>query len=245
LLASCTNLIPSSRLFLFFYSVNDVERTIFKEKIKFEKLLFMDWWKSNPEKRSELDEFFESKRTLFFIMSEGETPLGGNQAKHFAHTLMKWYDGPVIPCWLEKNGAEELCSRMNQETTKVVELNQLSFVVSVQSYQSPSHGIVPHRLRLMDYKPDDPRMREPIISYVPFDELIESLRKEGFEKQAHLLKMMIYTYAWTTGSELLGELGQTLKLFETELSKELPLSCKQKIDAAFEIVKRVWHDFPR
>ena len=48
------------------------------------------------------------------------------------------------------------------------------------------------------------------FSYEPFDKLIAGLGKDGLLEEAGLLHQMIYQVAWTTGSELIGELGQTI-----------------------------------
>jgi hypothetical protein len=45
------------------------------------------------------------------------------------------------------------------------------------------------------------------ISYECFDELIEQLRAAGHASTADKLNFMLHRVAWTTGSELLGELG--------------------------------------
>ena len=82
------------------------------------------------------------------------------------------------------------------------------------------------------------------ISYEPFDRLIVSLRNDGPLKEANLLHHMIHSVAWTTSSELIGELGQTIK----KISKESPLSIsetsKKNMLEAMKMVKRVWPDFP-
>ena len=50
----------------------------------------------------------------------------------------------------------------------------------------------------------------PANSYAPFDELIASLRMDGLGPEADRLHELIYKVAWTTGSELLGEVGGEL-----------------------------------
>jgi hypothetical protein len=88
-------------------------------------------------------------------------------------------------------------------------------------------------------------MKPPIISYAPFDELIVSLRADGLEKEAEGFHMLIYKVAWTTGSELLGELGQKMKEIEAKEGARLSTGSKMKLNEAFEMVQRVWPDFPR
>jgi hypothetical protein len=80
---------------------------------------------------------------------------------------------------------------------------------------------------------------------VPFDELIASLRADGPSTEADRLHRLIHKVVWTTGSELLGELGQGMKKLEREQGRELSASSARKMEAAFDMVRRVWPDFPR
>jgi hypothetical protein len=88
-------------------------------------------------------------------------------------------------------------------------------------------------------------MSVPVISYVPFDELISSLREDGLGAEADHLHFLIHKVAWTTGSELVGELGQEMKKLEREHGAMLSATTRAKIEAAFDMVKRVWPGFPR
>ena len=88
-------------------------------------------------------------------------------------------------------------------------------------------------------------MKAPTISYAPFDELIVALRADGLEKEAEHFHMLMYKVVWSTGSELLAELGDKMKEIETKESARLSTSTKKKMHEAFEMVQRVWHDFPR
>ena len=91
----------------------------------------------------------------------------------------------------------------------------------------------------------DKAMSPPVISYVPFDDLIVSLRVDGLNTEADRLHYIIHKVAWTTGSELIGELGQEMKKLEQEHGSDLSTSTGAKVEAAFEMVRRVWPDFPR
>lgn len=82
------------------------------------------------------------------------------------------------------------------------------------------------------------------ISYEPFDRLIISLRNDGLLKESNLLHDMIYEIAWTTGSELIGELGQAIKKIRKESPLSLSDDSKKNMREAMEMVKRVWPDFP-
>lgn len=88
-------------------------------------------------------------------------------------------------------------------------------------------------------------MTAPVISYVPFDELIALLRADGFGTEADRLYYLLHRMAWTTGSELIGELGQAMKRLEQERGSHLSKSTNKKMEEAFAMVRRVWPDFPR
>ncbi len=88
-------------------------------------------------------------------------------------------------------------------------------------------------------------MSGPVISYVPFDELIVSLRADGLSADADRLHFMIHKVAWTTGSELVGELGQAMKDLAREHDASLSDGTRVSMAAAFEMVLRVWPDFPK
>ncbi len=88
-------------------------------------------------------------------------------------------------------------------------------------------------------------MASDAISYECFDELITSLRDDGLSTDADRLHVLLHEVAWTTGSELIGELGQALKKIEKEGSPTRSANSAQKIEECFRMVGRVWPDFPR
>jgi hypothetical protein len=50
--------------------------------------------------------------------------------------------------------------------------------------------------------------------------------------------------AWTTGSELIGELGLALKRIGREHASDLTETCNACLRKSMEMVKRVWPNFP-
>jgi len=75
--------------------------------------------------------------------------------------------------------------------------------------------------------------------YEPFDELISQLRAEGFEEVAAKLHTHLHETAWTTGSELLGELGLVLIAFQrTQPATSGDLN--RHLDLCLILVRRVW-----
>jgi hypothetical protein len=88
-------------------------------------------------------------------------------------------------------------------------------------------------------------MSAPVISYVPFDELIASLRADGLDGEADRLHDLLHKTAWTTGSELVGELGREMKRLEREQGTRFSAATDAKFQAAFKMVRRVWPRFPK
>ncbi len=82
------------------------------------------------------------------------------------------------------------------------------------------------------------------ISYDPFESLIVTLRNDGLLKEADLLHQMIHKVAWTSGSELIGELGQSIKKIKKENINSLSADSIKNIKESMKMVKRVWPDFP-
>jgi hypothetical protein len=78
------------------------------------------------------------------------------------------------------------------------------------------------------------------VSYEPFDKLIESLRNDGLFQEAYQLNDMLHETAWTSGSELMGELGLLVKKISKENKRRLSDESKQCVREAMDMVKRVW-----
>lgn len=82
------------------------------------------------------------------------------------------------------------------------------------------------------------------ISYEPFEVLIRSLRVDGHQHHADFLDHLLHKVAWTTGSELIGELGQIIKKIKTEDSSRLSAETNKDMKEGMDMVKAVWPDFP-
>jgi len=82
------------------------------------------------------------------------------------------------------------------------------------------------------------------ISYTPFEDLIACLRRDGLAQEADLIDQFLHKAAWTTGSELVGELGQVVKQIRLNHKADLTQACKDHLRRSMEMVKRVWPDFP-
>jgi hypothetical protein len=79
------------------------------------------------------------------------------------------------------------------------------------------------------------------VSYECFEELIELLRARGYASTGDKLDFLLHRVAWTTGSELLGELGAEIVRFQRDtqsVSGELQHSLSRSLD----MVRRVWPD---
>ena len=79
------------------------------------------------------------------------------------------------------------------------------------------------------------------ISYECFRELIAQLRAAGHSSTADRLDLMINRVAWTSGSELLAELGVEILQFQRSTrSHSEPL--RESLNRSLEMVQRVWPD---
>jgi hypothetical protein len=79
----------------------------------------------------------------------------------------------------------------------------------------------------------------PQISYDCFDELIAQLRAAGHTSTANRLDVMLHRVAWTTGSELLGELGSEILQFQRS-TPSFSATLQQALSRSLEMVRRVW-----
>ena len=68
--------------------------------------------------------------------------------------------------------------------------------------------------------------------YAVVDELIEMLRSGGFKAEARVLHDLLHETAWTTGTELIGEIGLTL----AEMKRKYPQSIREKIEDCRQFV---------
>ena len=62
---------------------------------------------------------------------------------------------------------------------------------------------------------------------------------ESFDEPASRLHTLLHETAWTTGSELLGELGLVIVAFE-HLRPAASADLKRHLDTCLSLVKRVW-----
>ncbi len=72
-----------------------------------------------------------------------------------------------------------------------------------------------------------------------FDELIVQLRAEGFKETATKLYSLLHETAWTTGSELIGELGLVLAAFE-KVKPSISDQLRDRLHTCMTQVRRVW-----
>src|SRR5437868_6216219 len=80
--------------------------------------------------------------------------------------------------------------------------------------------------------------------YDCFRELIQELRREHFDEVAGRVDSILNHVAWTTGSELIGELGAAIRDFERAQPVVSP-SLRSALERCACVVVRVWLDFPK
>jgi len=81
----------------------------------------------------------------------------------------------------------------------------------------------------------------PKIDYKCFEDLIKLLQTSGNTATAQRLDHLLHRVGWTTGSELIGELGLAILDFQATVSDDSPeLQCA--ISRCMIMVKRIWPD---
>ena len=80
--------------------------------------------------------------------------------------------------------------------------------------------------------------------YDCFRELIQELRSEHFDEVAGRVDSILNHVAWTTSSELVGELSVAIRDFERAQPVVSP-SLQSALEQCARIVVRVWPDFPK
>ena len=82
------------------------------------------------------------------------------------------------------------------------------------------------------------------LSYQPFDELISQLRADNHTKIADELDDLLHRVAWTTSSELVGELGLKILTFHNQTERISP-KLQRSIEASMKMVREVWPSMGR
>ena len=77
--------------------------------------------------------------------------------------------------------------------------------------------------------------------YDCFRELIQELRREHFDEVAGKVDSTLNRVAWTTSSELVGQLGAAIRDSERVVSPSL----RSALEQCARIVVRLWPDFPK
>ena len=89
---------------------------------------------------------------------------------------------------------------------------------------------------------DKPEMSPPSqIDYECFAELVRQLRIGGHTGTAMELHSLLHRIAWTTGSELVGELGLRILTFQSSIA-EPGVELQDAMERCMIEVRRVWPD---
>lgn len=78
--------------------------------------------------------------------------------------------------------------------------------------------------------------------YAGTDWLIRELRTAGIPAAADRLHHLLHGVAWTTSSELIGELGQVLLVIQREHASALPAEVARALGEAIARARGVWPD---
>src|SRR4029450_4904074 len=76
--------------------------------------------------------------------------------------------------------------------------------------------------------------------YTRADWLAQQLKRAGLPDVAGRLSHLLHGVAWTTSSELIGELGEALLAVRRLHASELPSDVVTQLDAAIASARRVW-----
>jgi hypothetical protein len=79
------------------------------------------------------------------------------------------------------------------------------------------------------------------IDYECFEELMRQLQTAGHAAMAQKLDDMLHRVAWTTGSELIGELGLEILAFQKN-TPEGAVELQESIRRCMAMVRRIWPD---
>ena len=79
------------------------------------------------------------------------------------------------------------------------------------------------------------------IDYECFEELVLQLQIAGHSATAKKLDELLHRVAWTTGSELLGELGLEILAFE-RATLEVGAELRDSLNRCIAMVRRAWPD---
>lgn len=77
-----------------------------------------------------------------------------------------------------------------------------------------------------------------------FDELSSMLHAEGHDQLGQRLHMLVHEVAWTTSSELMGELGVEILTFR-RTAKDLSPDLQKLLCRCMDVVKQVWPDIEK
>jgi len=81
----------------------------------------------------------------------------------------------------------------------------------------------------------------PQIDYECFEELVRQLQTAGLTTTAQKLDNTLHRVAWTSGSELIGELGLEILAFQ-RTTPEVSVELQGTIRRCMAMVRRIWPD---
>jgi len=70
--------------------------------------------------------------------------------------------------------------------------------------------------------------------------LIDSLAEDGLQAQSKELDVLLRHVAWTTGSEFMGEFGQTMKEIKASQWSQMSDKTRRSFKSAADEILKVW-----
>ncbi len=72
------------------------------------------------------------------------------------------------------------------------------------------------------------------------DAVIDRLREYGYAGKAEELRGTVHETAWTSGSEMLGEIGLCLLRIQQSLGREPPAGVSEGLARCLKVVRKTW-----
>ncbi len=84
--------------------------------------------------------------------------------------------------------------------------------------------------------------RQPFDLTGELDDLISKLRACGYPGKAEELRGIVHETAWTSSSEMLGEIGLCILRIQQGLGRKPPAELNEGLSRCLKVVRKTWPD---
>lgn len=74
------------------------------------------------------------------------------------------------------------------------------------------------------------------------DAVIDRLRECGYAAKADELRRIVHETAWSSSSEMLGEIGLCILRIQQSLGREPPAAVNEGLARCLKVVRKIWPD---